>query len=240
MMYLTANLYDALYAESKNYAQEVNRLHELIEEHKKSSGKKLIDIACGTGQHLFFLQNYYDVEGLDINPNFIEISQEKLPKAKIHKQDMTSFKLDDRYDVITCLFSSIGYTRTFQCLSDTLLNMRNHLKPGGLLVIEPWYTPSTFKPGHFTATIQEHDGGKVVRTNHWSQENGHSKGDSQFLVVDSTGIKHIAEQHILGLFTREQYTEALAKAGLKVVYDDFGLIGRGLYVGVSANGNSPA
>lgn len=233
MMYRTANLYDPLYAESKNYAKEVERLHELIREHKTSQGNKLIDIACGTGQHLFFLQNYYAVEGLDINPDFIEISQKKLPNARIHKQDMTSFSLAEKYDVITCLFSSIGYTRTYDCLASTLLNMRNHLNPGGLLIIEPWYTPKTFKPGHFTATIQDLEGGKVIRTNHWSQDKGHSTGDSQFLVVDSSGIKHIAEKHILGLFSHENYSEALKAAGLKVVYDDYGLIGRGLYVGIA-------
>ncbi|MBS1955853.1 MAG: class I SAM-dependent methyltransferase [Cyanobacteria bacterium SZAS-4] len=233
MMYQSANLYDALYAETKDYAKEVSRLHELITQHKTSSGRKLLDVACGTGQHLFFLKNHYEVEGLDINPDFIEISQKKLPQATIHKQNMMSFELPTKFDVITCLFSSIGYTKTYDCLASTLLNMRKHVKPGGLLIIEPWYTPSTFKPGHFTATIQEIDGGKVVRTNHWSQENGHSQGDSQFLVVNSSGIKHISEKHVLGLFSKESYTEALEAAGLKVVYDEHGLIGRGLYVGIS-------
>ncbi len=233
MMYQSANLYDALYAGAKDYAKESQRLHELIEQHKTGAGKKLLDVACGTGQHLFFLQNYYQVEGLDINPDFISIAERKLPEATIHKQDMMSFNIPTKFDVITCLFSSIGYTRTYESLASTLQNMRQHLQPGGLLIIEPWYTPTTFKPGHFTATIQEIDGGKVARTNHWSQENGHSKGDSQFLVVDSTGIKHISEKHVLGLFSRELYTEALEAAGLKVIYDDYGLIGRGLYVGVS-------
>lgn len=233
MMYQTANLYDALYANSKDYGKEAHRLYELIEQHKTTSGKRLLDAACGTGQHLFFLQNYYEVEGLEINPDFISIAEKKLPATIIHKQDMMSFTIPTKFDVLTCLFSSIGYTRTYECLAATLLNMRQHLKPGGVLIIEPWYTPTTFKPGHFTATIQELNGGKVVRTNHWSQENGHAKGDSQFLVVDSTGIKHISEQHLLGLFSQEQYTEALESAGLRVIYDAYGLIGRGLYIGVS-------
>lgn len=237
-MYRSAKLYDSLYAETKDYDKESRRLHELIEECKKSSGSELLDVACGTGQHLFFLKNYYEVEGLDINPDFVAIAQEKLPGSKIYEQNMMSFTVLKKFDVITCLFSSIGYTLTYDRLASTLLNMRNHLKPGGVLIIEPWYTPTTYKPGHFTATIQEVDGGKVVRTNHWSLENGHSKGDSQFLVVDSTGIEHIAETHVLGLFAEERYKEALNAAGLTVVFDEYGLIGRGLFIGTSPQANA--
>jgi len=232
MMYQSASLYDALYVD-KDYFKESQRLHELIEQHKISAGKKLLDVACGTGQHLFFLQNYYEIEGLDINPDFVLIAQRKLPKASIHTQDMTSFGVQSKYDVVTCLFSSIGYTLTKDRLASAVLNMRKHLNPGGLLVIEPWYTPTTFKPGHFTATIQDFDGGKIVRTNHWAQQDGFSRGDSQFLVVNSTGIKHMAERHELGLFSQENYTEAMTAAGLKVIYDEYGLIGRGLFIGIA-------
>lgn len=232
-MYLSARLYDAIYLE-KDYASEVKRLHEAIEHSIVSDGKRLLDVACGTGQHLFFLQNHYQVEGLDINPEFISIAQKKLPDSTFHQGDMRNFALQSKYDVITCLFSSIGYVRDLDELHSTVMNMRRHLNPGGLLAIEPWYTPQTFKPGHFTAMVQDYEGGKVARTNHWGHQKGVSVGDSQFLIANSEGIQHIAEKHELCLFTNAQYQNAFEQAGLSVVYDQHGLIGRGLYVGISA------
>lgn len=50
--HLSARLYDAIYLE-KYYASEVKRLHEAIEHSIVSDGKRLLDVACGTGQHLF-------------------------------------------------------------------------------------------------------------------------------------------------------------------------------------------
>ena len=62
---------------------------------------------------------------------------------------MTTMSLGRRFDVITCLFSTIGYVKTYQNLAKTLRNFADHLRPGGLLLIEPWFTeeidPVTFQ-----------------------------------------------------------------------------------------------
>ncbi|MFC1853806.1 hypothetical protein ACFL27_26785 [candidate division CSSED10-310 bacterium] len=44
------------------------------------------------------------------------------------------------YDVITCLFSSIGYVKTLSKLNQTVACMDHHLLPGGHLIFEPWLT----------------------------------------------------------------------------------------------------
>ncbi len=231
MIYKSATFYDSIYVD-RDYAGETEQLHKFVQKHKVSPGNKLLDVACGTGQHLFFLQQNYVIEGLDINPEFVEIAQRKLPSAKIHTLDMMNFRLNHRFDVITCLFSSIGYVLTYDRLASTLSNMANHLNEGGVLVIEPWYTPTTYKPGHFTATIQEFPHGKVARVNHWSQQNDHALGDSQFLIAGMNGIQHLAEKHELGLFSIEQYKQAFTENGMNVWHDEHGLIGRGLFIGV--------
>ncbi len=228
--YKSAAYYDLINAD-KDYESEAALLSELIEQHKRSSGANLLDVCCGTGAHIRFLQAKYACEGLDIDPEFIAIAKKKLPDTTFHLADMSSFRLPKKYDVITCLFSSIAYARSKQVMAATIGNMYDHLAVGGVLIIEPWYTSSTFQSGHYTAIFRESENQKIARMYFWSHDDGLSICQSQMLIVDAQGIQHIAERHELGLFSVEEYQDTIQQAGLEVTYDPFGLIGRGLFVG---------
>lgn len=108
-----ATLYDVLYAEKgKRYDREVDYLEDRISETKTSVGDRLLDIACGTGEHLKHFQKRFTVSGLDTSSAMIEVARTKLPDVPIWQLDMTTFDLDRQWrpvDVVTCLFSSIGY-----------------------------------------------------------------------------------------------------------------------------------
>src|SRR5207249_4963534 len=97
--------YDAIYSR-KNYENESNKLHQFIQRYKKSAGDTLLDVACGTGNHLKYLKQWYDVEGLDINPTMLKQAKKKHPRITFHRGDMCSFILRKRFAVITCLFSA--------------------------------------------------------------------------------------------------------------------------------------
>jgi len=59
-----------------------------------------------------------------------------------HAGDMTKFDLGARkYDAIISLFSAIGYCTTKQDVVATLECFRRHLKPGGVIIVDPWVTP---------------------------------------------------------------------------------------------------
>jgi len=56
----TAKYYDLIYG-WKDYVAEATAVKEIIAAEKRSPGKKLLDIACGTGVHLALL---YDGTGI--------------------------------------------------------------------------------------------------------------------------------------------------------------------------------
>lgn len=71
----SAAYYDAVCAASgKDYARESEHLHALIRQHKRSPGQALLDVACGTGSHLAYLRQWYEVEGLDLDPAMLAIA----------------------------------------------------------------------------------------------------------------------------------------------------------------------
>jgi SAM-dependent methyltransferase len=231
---LSAQYYDIIY-NLKDYAQETQTLLRLIETHKPdgASFKTLLDVACGTGGHLVFLARHFECAGLDLEPALLAIARAKLPSLPFHQGDMRDFDLGQQFDLVTCLFSAIGYVKTSAGLQQGISNMARHVAPGGMLIVEPWFTPETFIAGHLHLDTVEKPGYKLARMSVSKIIDGVSVIDLHHLVgTPQDGVTHFSELHELALFTHAQYTEAFVAAGLRVVYDERGLIGRGLYLGL--------
>ena len=171
--------------------------------------------------------------GLDLDEALLAVARERLPHVTFHYGDMTSFDLGRRFDAVTCLFSSIGYTLTEAKLHEAIATMARHLKPGGVLIVEPWLGPSDWIPGHLHLLTVDEPDVKLSRASVAGLEQDVSVVDFHYLVVTRAGVEYFTEHHELGLFTPEQYGDAIEAAGLDVVHDEEGLIGRGLYVGVA-------
>ena len=225
----TAQWYDALYS-LKDYRQESEDIINLLrKEHPEAMS--LLDVACGTAEHDRHLSRFYNVDGLDINPEFISIASQKNPEGQYFIADMTNFKFNKKYDIILCLFSSIGYAKTLAKVIQTLRCFSKHLNKGGVAVVEPWFTQEQWNTDGtvhmFTGETAE---GKICRMNISERKGSLSIIDFHYLVGTSSGVQHYAERHELGLFSVEEMKRAFKNAGLIVKYDRDGFTGRGLYI----------
>jgi ubiquinone/menaquinone biosynthesis C-methylase UbiE len=224
--------YDEIYgAMGKDYAAEANKVHHFIQKYKHTDGNTLLDVACGTGAHAGPLSKYYKVEGLDLDANMVKVAHRKYPKIRFHHGDMTSFDLGRQFDVITCLFSSIGYVKTKAKLRKAIQTMSKHLLPGGVLLVEPWFTPDQWTVGRLGALHVEKPDLKIVRMSLSGQKGKVSLLEFHYLIGTPAGFEHSVEHHELGLFTHEEYLEAFQLTGLKMTHNKKGLDGRGIYIG---------
>ena len=228
----SAELYDLVYG-FKDYAGEARRVDELIRE-RRPEARSLLDVACGTGKHLALLADRYpDVAGLDLDEGLLAVARERLPNIPLHHADMTSFDLGRCFDVVTCLFSAIGYAGTEEKLRAAIGAMARHLEPGGVLIVEPWLEPRDWKPGHLHLLTVDEPDVKIARATVAGLEETTSIMDFHYLVLTRAGAQRFSEHHEAALFTRDQYTAAFETAGLAVERDEEGLIGRGLYLGAA-------
>lgn len=223
--------YDALYS-FKDYREEADKLHQLIRKNKRSSGTVLLDVACGTGQHLFHLKKHYQVEGLDLNPQMLAIARQRCTEVPFHQGNMLDFELGRRFDVVTCLFSSIGYVKNLAELKQAINNMARHLLPGGVLIIEPWLSPDTYVIGGPHALFIDEPELKIARMNISEEQDGVAILNMHHLVARPEGIEYFVERHELVLFTDEQYRQAFEASGLGYKFDSHGLTGRNLLIGL--------
>lgn len=228
MFDLSSKYYDVIYS-FKDYEQEAQQVRQYIKRQGKDY-RTVLDVACGTAEHAFFLKQHYTIDGIDLNPEFVSIAKSKNPDGHYSVADMTRFRLDRKYDVILCLFSSIGYVKTLEMLVQTLTQFKEHLNEEGVILVEPWLTPDVWTAGRVDTIMTERSGIHMSRMSHSDREGDISIMKMEYLFGSEHGIEHYTEEHRLGLFTVKDMIEAFQEAGLRVEHDPEGLIGRGMYI----------
>ena len=164
----------------------------------------------------------------------LAVAKQNSPDIPFHQADMAEFDLGKGFDAITCLFSSIGYVKTKERLAQALQTMTRHLLPGGVLIVEPWFTPEQWKPGRVSALFVDQPNLKISRINISEAEGNLSFFAFHYTVGTPQGVEYFTERHELGLFTHKEYLEAFQKTGLDIIHDPEGLDGRGLYIGLKS------
>ena len=231
----SAKFYNALYGSmGKDHSAEALKVHNLIQQHKRSSGNTLLEVACGTGLHASVLRKFYQVEGLDLDAEMLAVASQNYPDIPFHQADMADFDLEKQFDAVTCLFSSVGYVKTKKRLNQAIRIMTRHLNPGGALMVEPWFTPEQWKPGRVSALFVNEPDLKISRMNISEVDGLLSFFVFHYTVGTPKGVEYFTERHELGLFTHGEYLESFYKAGLEVIHDPEGLDGRGLYIGLKS------
>lgn len=224
-----ADIYDAVY-EWKDSAEEARRIRALLHREGVGDGANLLDVACGTGNHMVHLARWYRVTGVDASPRMLARARRKLPRARFHRGRMQSFRMDQRYDAVICLFSAIGYVRTPAELRTTLHNLSRHLAPGGVLVIEPWIDPRKFIPNHVHLLSSDRPERKIARITVSRRVRNHSVMDMHYLVGVPGSVRYFRERHDMLMMPAERLRALLLGEGLTVRLLAKGFTGRGLLI----------
>lgn len=226
-----AQLYDLIYG-NKNYANEAWQIVQLLKRNGAEPGCSLLDVACGTGGHLNFWQYIYVCTGCDISEDMLRIARRKVHHAQFTKANMLQLDLKKKFNVITCMFSAIGYTRTLEGLKQAVEGFAKHLNSGGVLVFDPWIDPDEFIEGNMDTQVYENERLKVVRHCVSQRKDDQAVMDFHFLVTQKgQQPRYFVDRHVLGLFSVRDTMQVMQEAGF------FGywmpeLLGRGLYMGI--------
>jgi SAM-dependent methyltransferase len=212
----------------KDYRGETDRLRELFRRFVPE-GRTVLDIACGTGEHLRFLPEY-KVSGIDLEPAFVRIANEKRPDGNFLVADMQRFDLGSKFDILICLFSAIGYLLTAEAILSALSCFKAHLASGGAIFIEPFFERNAWRVGQTHIATGEDDYRKVCRL-----MTSDRKGDiailmGHHLLAEGIDVRYVVERHELLLLDQDQWQDLFREAGLSVEYLPDAFSSRGLYV----------
>jgi SAM-dependent methyltransferase len=210
------NYYDRIYW-WKDYKQEVDFIVEVLERHHVR-GKRLLEVACGTGNHTKILaQRGFEVTGVDISEGMLRIARKKLcRRATLVRGDMRDLRasVQGRFDAATCLFSAISYNQSISDLERTLQGLHDHLAVGGVAVFDTHFTKSGFVDGHRGEDI--FDDGRVFGARLGISKREGDRGQISFSYLIKDGAKTLVlrdDVHRFGLFDQEDFLRTMRQVG---------------------------
>lgn len=225
-----AKFYDLLYKD-KDYQKEAKYIDSLILKYstKQKSDLSVLDLACGTGRHLFELSSlgYQSLSGSDISSAMIEVAVEQ---AKSVNKDIQfhnySFQESDqitgRFDVVLSMFSAVNYLTDFKDQEKTFRNIHSLLNDKGLFIFDYW---------NGYAVTRDYSPVKVLRKKHQQAEivristteldlirQGTTVKFNCMYLEDDKKISEFEEVHHLHYYYFSEMHNLLSTAGFKVLH----------------------
>ncbi|MDX6601918.1 MAG: hypothetical protein QOF13_1120 [Solirubrobacterales bacterium] len=102
------------------------------------SGRRLLDVACGTGKSFLpMLVRGWRVNGCDISPAMLALAEEKAnDSAELSVADMRELPKLGEFDLVWALDDAINYLLSTDELEEALRGMRDNLTGSGLLLFD--------------------------------------------------------------------------------------------------------
>ncbi|MFZ1024376.1 MAG: methyltransferase domain-containing protein [Thermoplasmata archaeon] len=228
-----ATYYDAI-NDWKDYRGETRRLEAIARRYGRPGKTAWLDVACGTGRHLEYLSRSHFTTGLDGSRDMLRLARRRLPRVRLVLGDMRSFRIRRQFDVVSCLFSAIGHLDTKEDVRKAFANFARHVKDDGVVIVEPWISPNSFRPGAIHLRSHQSPGLTVVRLAFSRRRGNHSQIHYHYLIGEpGREIRHLEETDDGLLLSREELQDLMRSVGLKPYFFTRGLTrGRGLLVGV--------
>lgn len=224
-----SHYYDLLNA-GKDYGTETAYVLNLAQREAPSLLlQQILNLGCGTGCHdLHLAAHGCEVTGVDRSETMLAIARRAAaesgtwPAPCFLQGDITTIRLDKKFDLILSLFHVIGYQTTNAELQNAFNTATAHLSPDGLFIFDFWYGPAVLhqKPSARVKQVENetialrrittpvlHDTTNTVEVNFEIDITDKRNGTCQTL----------SETHIMRYLFLPEVTNLLDRAGLTLL-----------------------
>jgi SAM-dependent methyltransferase len=210
-----------------DYLDEASFFYEVLVAAGLPPAPTLLELGCGGGNNAVHLKAHFSQLTLtDLSPQMLEVSRTLNPECEHLLGDMRTLRLGRTFDVVF-IHDAIDYMTTQDDLRLALDTAFVHCTPGGLALVVPDHVRETFEPS------TDHGGsdgeGRALRYLEWTYDPDQT--DTTYTVEyayllreddQPTRIEH--DQHICGLFPRDEWLWLLCEVGFQpeVTRDHYG------------------
>jgi len=191
-------------------------IEKLVQYLSLKKRSKLLDIACGKGRHAKYFNSLgFDVVGVDLSSNSITTAEkDENETLQFFIHDMRKIYQENRFDVVTNLFTSFGYFEKDEDEQKAINAMAINLKKDGILVIDFMNAKKVIN--NLIASEQKIIDSITFDINR-KVENQHIIKD---IHISDSKTKHHFQEKVKAL-TLADFSDFIANAGLKII-DIFG------------------
>ena len=206
----------------REYAEEAEFWRRILWDKLGQAQHSILELGAGGGHNLSHLTKDFQAAAVDLSPQMLSLSRRLNPDVQHHLGDMRTARLGQTFDAVL-IHDAIGHMLTEADLRATFATAKDHLRPGGLLLIAPewvreefagpklfyWFRGGSTGNGDVAVTVQEylHDP---------DPKDSQIESIYSYMIQEEGGVRIERDVHINGLFPVSTWMELLDEAGFGV------------------------
>lgn len=183
-----------------------------------NSPKTILDLGCGTGEVLVRLEEKYEMTGVDLSKEMVELSKKKCNTKDFYVQDMRSLNLEKNYDIVISLFDTVNHLVSLEGLKQTMKSVWNNLNKDGLYIFDVVtrdLMEDMFPGGNF---IDDREEMMIVWEHEFDEEEELDYIDATFFIKEPSGMfSKIKEEYVKKIFTVDEIIKVAKETGFSIL-----------------------
>ena len=177
----------------------------------------LLELGAGAGHNALFMKGQFRCTLTDISPKMQALSRELNPDCEHLSGDMRTLRLGRQFDA-GFVHDAVCYITSLEDLAQVAVTAFDHTRPGGAALFAPDYVRERF--AETSSLITADEGPRSLRGVEWIRDP--DPADSRYLVDyalllrDGHEVTAAHDRHEEGLFSIEEWTSVLERAGYLV------------------------
>lgn len=202
----------------EDYIEEALQFASVIREYSCIHAKTVMHLGCGGGHIDYTLKKYFQITGVDISPQMLDLAWRLNPEVDYRLGDMRTARYDERFDVVM-VADSIDYMLTQADLMAVFRTAYEHLNPGGVFCTYAEETVERFENNKTYSSNHEAD--DLLMTlieNRYDPDPSDSTYEMVFvyLIRQAGEVMIQTDLHVGGIFPATAWLKLLQEAGFEV------------------------
>lgn len=217
-----AEYYFSIEQNHRNINDDLDLVLELL---SNRSNPSLLDLGCGTGEHLNALfKRGVNCVGLDNSRDMLTHARLRFPgTAQYIEGSMTDFDYFEEFDMVISLFGSFNYMLEDSQVESVFWNTWRALKPGGIGLFEIWNAipirKIREKPLDVVSQTRYHDN-QIQRERGFTLLNYPSRTivevNYRYRVSSNGETSELQDRHIMRAFNRDEISGFIRDNGFTI------------------------
>ena len=218
-----AEYYYEIEKPGRKFIQEIRFLDSVFKKHRI---KTILDLGCGTGEHVQAMQGLgYSLIGVDLSQEMINYAKLRFPTSQFSVADMQSYSYPNHFDGIYCLFGTFNYLLEEHSIQNSFDSIRRNLKNSGLFILEIWNAIpfQLIKRKPITTVSQTNYKGLIIQRNRGFKLKTIEQSQISPTLVEVNYIymldkKEVKDRHLMRVFNLDDMSELVKKNRFEILH----------------------